>query len=212
MRLEPIRLGELLLAETLAGVRQQEPHGDAAMPYVAATLVSGGRGAISTSPPDVTLPVPLERTAMPGDILLASRGVDRRETIPGAIVRVDDPLAYADSLIRLRVDPGRADPEYVRLYLTSRAGAATVAAAATGTTISYLRPAALEGIKLMLPPLAYQQAVAAEVVAMEAGLAELESTVDAFRSLLGLTIEGIITGTLEMRADVPTRAMHGGRQ
>jgi hypothetical protein len=64
----------------------------------------------------------------------------------------------------------------------------------------------------MLPPLAYQQAVAAEVVAMEAGLAELESTVDAFRSLLGLTIEGIITGTLEMRADVPTRAMHGGRQ
>jgi hypothetical protein len=196
---EEVRLGQLLAAEPLAGVRQQEPHGTATMPYVTATRISGGPAFIDSEPEDRTQAVPPGRTTWPGDILLASRGVERRETVPGAIVRLSQPLAYSESLVRIRIDPNRADPDYVRLFLTSKAGAARLAAVASGTTISYLRPGAVEGIKLSLPALEVQRAVAAEITAMEGRLAELQATVGTFGSLVDWTIEGIITGALTLR-------------
>lgn len=196
---DEVRLGELLAAEPLAGVRQQEPHGTAAMPYVTASRVSGGPAFIESEPEDRTQAVPPGRTTWPGDILIAARGVERRETVPGVIVRLTQPLAYSESLVRLRIDPTRADADYVRLFLTSKAGASRLAAVASGTTISYLRPGAVEGIKLSLPALEVQRAVAAEISAIEARLAELQATVGTFESLVGWTIEGIITGALSLR-------------
>ena len=48
--------------------------------------------------------------------------------------------------MRLRVDPSRLDPDYLRLFLTSREGHVALAAITTGTTISNVRPEALSGL------------------------------------------------------------------
>lgn len=45
-------------------------------------------------------------------------------TVPCAVVKFDRPAAFAESLIRLRVNLARALPDYLRLYLTSRQGSA----------------------------------------------------------------------------------------
>ena len=112
----------------------------------------------------------------------------------------------------IRVDPDRADPEYVRLYLTSAVGAAALAAVATGTTITYLRPEGLAGLTLHLPALEGQRRAAVKVAALNDGLASLEATAEAYRALVVTTTEGIITGELQARVGDHPRQTRGGRR
>ena len=205
-----VRLGDLLTTSPFTGARQGVDGGAAGIPFVSTSLVTSGDGAIVRAPAERTARASGRRLAARGDILLVTRGVERRSTVPASVVEVDEPLAFAESLVLLRVDPREADPHYLRLYLTSAAGATALSAIATGTTISYLRPEALVGLTLMLPPIDEQVRAAAKVQALSAGLARLDATVEAYRALVAATTEGMVAGVLRVRPDGGGRHRQGG--
>jgi hypothetical protein len=194
-----VRLGDVLAAVPVTGVRQDSEGDEGGVPFVTTTLVSAGVGALTVVPDERTRLPAKGRTASFGDILLVCRGIERRPTVPGAILRVDAELAFSESLVLIRVDAERADPDYVRLYLTSELGATGLVAATTGTTISYLRPEGLMSVRLRLPPLEDQHLVAAKLGAMQDQLAKLEETVGALQGLVSTAREGMIAGILRPR-------------
>jgi hypothetical protein len=193
-------------------VRQDSDDGDM-IPYVTTGLVAA-KAVIDQPPPEETRRAPKGRWASFGDILLQCRGIERRARVPAAMVRLDDDLAFAESLILVRIDPTRADPDYIRLYLASEVAGAALAAAATGTTISYLRPEALTGLRLSLPGLEVQREIAAKVTGMQANLRTIETTAATFRDLIDVASEGLLTGSLRISAIEarPHRARAGARR
>lgn len=196
---EEVRLGDVLAEAPFTGVRQDSEGDDVGVPFVTTNLVTAAGGAITTVPEERTRRNTKGRSASFGDILLVCRGIERRPTVPGAIVRVNEELAFSESLMLVRIDPERADPDYVRHYLTSELGATGLVAATTGTTISYLRPEGLMSVRLRLPPLEDQHLVAAKLGAMQDRLAKLEETVGALQDLVSTAREGMIAGILRPR-------------
>lgn len=201
-----VRLGDLLAYEPFTGVRQDKEGSGPEVPFVPTSMVTTGGSVISGLPVERTRGQAKGRLASSGDILLVCRGIERHKTVPAALVTVEQDLAFSESLILLRVDPKRADPAYVRLYLTSERAAPALAAAATGTTISYLRPDSLIGTALRLPPIEDQTRIVASLSALQEQLATLEATVGTFRDLVATVHEGMIAGTLRPRSSGP-----GGR-
>lgn len=93
----------------------------------------------------------------PGDIALPHRGAIGR----AALVKTDD-LVMSTSLMRVRVDPDRADPRFVAAFLASDAGrreilqfASTVGTPGIGQPLSSLRK-----VRLSLPPVGEQRKIA----------------------------------------------------
>ena len=115
-------------------------------------------------------------------------------------MRFDAPAAFAESLIRLRVDQTRVHPDYMRLYLTSRRGSAALAAAATGSVISNLRREALQEVEVYLPALETQRKVVEVVTNIELQLADVETTLDLLRDLYDTAREGFTAGILSPTA------------
>jgi restriction endonuclease S subunit len=201
-----VRLGDLLASLPLTGARQDNEAEAGGMPYVTTSMVTPDAIAISKVPNERTGRDVKGRTVSFGDILLVCRGIERRRTVPGVIVRVDEELAFAESLMRIRVNPEKADPDYIRLFLTSELGATALVAAVTGTTISYLRPDALMDVRLALPPLDEQHLIAVKLGSLQEELAKLEGTVTTFKDLVSTAREGMIAGSLR-----PRSARSGGR-
>ena len=193
-----VRLGDLLSAEPFTGIRQDAEGADL-ISYVTTGLVAA-IDVIDQRPTDQTRRVPKGRWASFGDILLQCRGIERRTRVPAAIVRLDEELAFAESLILVRIDPAIAHPDYLRLYLSSEVAGAALAASATGTTISYLRPEALAGVRLRLPALEAQIEIASKLAGMQANLRAIETTAATFRDLIAAATEGLLTGSLRIRA------------
>jgi len=99
-----------------------------------------------------------------GDITLPHRGAIGR----AALVRADD-MVMSTSLMRVRVNPRRADPRFVAAYLSSREGerevlqfASTVGTPGIGQPLSSLRK-----VKLPLPPLPEQRRIASVLGAFD---------------------------------------------
>ena len=96
--------------------------------------------------------------------------------------------------MRLRVDPSRLDPDYLRLFLTSREGHVVLAAITTGTTISNVRPEALSDLEVPLPDLEIQHQIVAAAEAAERTVAELDAFSRRMRELSDTFHEGLISG------------------
>lgn len=190
------RLGELLVVEPQPGIRQRDDARDEAIPYVTTGAVSQGSPVLIDPPTDVTHGDVKGRVVQQGDLLLVTRGVERHESVPCATVKFDSPAAFAESLIRLRVDRTQVDPDYLRLYLTSRQGGAALAAAATGSVISNLRREALQEVEVYLPELQNQRKVVEIMTNIESQLTEIGSTLDVLRDLFDTAREGFIAGIL----------------
>jgi Restriction endonuclease S subunits len=205
-----VRLGDLLASVPLTGVRQDNEAEAGGMPYVTTSMVTADTISISSLPDERTGRDARGRTASFGDILLVCRGIERRRTVPGVIVRIDEELAFSESLMRIRVNPDQADPEYIRLFLTSELGATALVAAVTGTTISYLRPDGLMSVRLALPPLDEQHLIAAKLGALQGQLAKLEGTVTTFKDLVSTAREGMIAGSLRARSPRSGGRLNGG--
>ena len=193
-----VRLGDLLSCDPFTGVRQDSDGGEQ-IAYVTSALVAA-KEVIEQLPSDQTRRAPKGRWASFGDVLLQCRGIERRTQVPGAIVKLDADLAFAESLILVRVDPTLADPDYIRLYLASETAGAALAAAATGTTSTYLRPEALIGLRMRLPSLETQHEIAGKMHDMQAHLASIEATAETFRDLISAAREGLLTGALRVGA------------
>lgn len=194
------RLGDVLIAEPRAGVRQDSgKEGGESLPFVTTRLVSAGAGYLESVPEETTQADVRDRIATRGDILLVSRGIDHAGAIRCATVRFDADVAYSESLMRLRVDRSRADPDFIRMFLTSRRGRAVLAAVSTGTVIANLRAAALVEVKVPLPPLEEQRRVVSAVAGLEravAGLSRAHADADA---LFDSVREGIASGMYVVR-------------
>ncbi len=194
--LKELRLGDLLVVQPQSGIRQQEEGRDEAVPYVTTSAVSQGPPALTVAPKDITHGDLRGRVVQRDDLLLVSRGVERQESVPCAAVKFDQPAAFSESLIRLRVDNARVLPDYLRLYLTSRRGSAALAAAATGSIISNLRREALQEVEVYLPDLATQRQIVEIMTKLESKLAEVGTTLDLLRDLFDTAREGFAAGIL----------------
>ena len=190
------RLGELLDAEPMPGMRQRQDSEGDPTPYVTTGMVTQGRSVLSELPSEHTFGDVRDRIARKGDVLLLTRGIERYTSVPCASVAFDLPAAFSNSLIRLRVDQSRLDPDYLRLYLTSRRGRAALAGAATGSVISNLRRDALQGVEIHLPDLATQKAVVAGITAIETHMATVGDALKALVDLHDTVREGFMAGIL----------------
>lgn len=185
-----VRLGDLLAADPRTGSRL-DPDGDyPAVPYIETVTVSGGDGRLTAVPKTVTRGNTRGRLTSRGDVLLVSRGIDAAGRIGCATIAFDDEAAYSESLLRLSPDTERLDPDYLRLFLTSRQGRAALVAATTGSVIANLRAEALVEIEIRLPDLSTQREIAAVVRRIESGLAEM----DAFQRAVADTVDAIREG------------------
>ena len=190
-----VRLGDLLVAPPRTGVRQdsEKQSGDA-VPFISTRLVSAGPGHLDTIPEETSRSVVKDRLTTRGDLLLVSRGIEPSGQISCAVVRFESEATYAESLMRLRLDQSRVEPDFLRLYLSSRHGRAPLAAVTTGTVIPNLRPDALVEVKVPLPPLAEQRRIAAALTEVEGGVEGLSQLLGNASALLDTLREGVAGG------------------
>lgn len=198
---EDLRLGELLLTQPQSGIRQQDDGSDEAIPYVTTRAVSRGASMLIDVPTDLTYGDVKGRLVQRNDLLLVTRGVERHDSVPCASIKFDSPAAYAESLIRLRVDETRVDPDYLRLYLTSRQGSGALAAASTGSVISNLTRDALDEVQVFMPDLETQRRFVDVMAALETQVAEVGSTLEVLRDLYDTVREGFAAGILAPGAE-----------
>ena len=134
------------------------------------------------------------RLTQPGDLLLTSRGIEESQAPACAVVRVETPMAYSDSLTRLQPSE-MVDPDYLRLYLTSREAHWALVSATSGMTISNIRPQALENLEIPLPDL--QDPAANRVRSYHGGRHGVRAggtLADKVRNLSETLHEGLISG------------------
>jgi hypothetical protein len=193
-----VRMGDIIETEPIGGIRQKD-EGDSGNRHcwVPTSAVSRGQGIIHRAPLEKTYgPVAEARTTQRHDLLLVGRGLERGMIASCARVDFDEPAAFAESLIRLRVKPSLAVPEYVRLYLTSRKGSAALAAAATGSLISNLSRRALQDVELRLPSFLDQVSIVDYMTSLDTKLAMLADTIEVLRDLQDTAREGLMSGTV----------------
>lgn len=195
------RLGEILAEDPRSGTRQQPQGDEAGIPFVSTALVSQGASELIDVPTELTFSDPKGRLTASGDLLLVGRGVERVESVGCVVVRFETVAAYAESLIRLRVDPGKAEPAYVRLFLTSRQGSAALAAAATGSIISNLRREALREVELWLPDIATQRAMVRDLRRAEQAMLATSELADMTRGIRDTLREGFAAGIFTPAAE-----------
>lgn len=190
-----VRLGDLLIEEPRTGVRQDSGKQEGPdLPFVSTRLVSAGPGYLDSIPDETTSTSVRGRLATEGDLLLVSRGVDPAGAARCATVRFRGEATYSESLMRLRFDRSRVEPDFIRLFLTSRSGRALLSAVTTGSVIANLRASALVEIRIPLPPLDEQRRIARAMAELErsvAAIARMQADADA---LLDTLREGIASG------------------
>lgn len=114
--------------------------------------------------------------AMAGDLLVAGLG-DENHPLGRACVMPDlGPALVKADCYRLRLDPARADPKFVALFLSSAAGGAEALRLAEGSTRSRLTLGKALSIPLPDVPLRDQRAIADY---LDAEVARIDALVDA---------------------------------
>lgn len=193
------RLGSILDGEPVTGMRRVDDGEGVGLPYVSIGAVSSGEPRLLVPPQDRTFGEAKGRLVKDGDLLLVSRGSDRQKPACST-VRFQVAAAFAESLVRLRIDPEFALSDYVRLYLTSRQGRSALAAAASGTTITNLNKRALMDVEIPLPSLDEQQAIVESALPVEQALQAGNQALDLIRDLHDSVREGLVGGLIEQNS------------
>ena len=193
------RLGELLTDEPLPGMRQREHREGSPVPYITTRMVIQEQPVLQNVPTEYTYGNAKVRTVQRGDVLLVTRGIDHERSVACATVGFDVPAPFSNWLIRLRADQGRLDPDYLRLYLTSRQGRAALAGAATGSVIANVRRDTLNEVEIHLPSLDQQKVIVKCLTAIEQQISELTRTVDGIHDIYDTVREGLVAGVLGAR-------------
>jgi hypothetical protein len=186
-----VRIGEMLADAPRTGMRQELDKAGAEVPYITTRMVSGGPGHLDELPNEVTRGSVRGRLTERGDLLLVSRGIDTGARMGCAVVRFKGEAAYSESLMRLRLDRSRVEPDYLRMYLTSRQGRATLAAVTTGSVIANLRGDAVQEVKVPLPPLSVQRQITNSMGRIEQGVSELSRLLNQSTDLFDSLREGV---------------------
>ena len=105
-----------------------------------------------------------------GSLALVGRG--------GLVAGVPDPVAFPDTLIRVRVNEDKYDPQFLALVWNSRFVRKQIESSARTTAGIYkINQTGLEAIELPVPPRDVQRRIAGRVEAAQTALAECEHQV-----------------------------------
>lgn len=195
-------LGDLLDGSPVRGRSQDTDGADGMIPWIPTGQVTGGSGVVYSTPDEMTSNMPRERLTQKGDLLLAIRGVEKASDIGCSSIEFKEPAAYAQSLMRLRVNPEVILADYLRAYLTSEKGRIALSGAATGTVISNVSAAALERIEVLLPDLATQAEIVETLQKIEFAVEELGSVYDTAADFYRTMKEGITSGIIPPSGDL----------
>ncbi|MFG1690568.1 restriction endonuclease subunit S [Gemmatimonadota bacterium] len=127
--------------------------------------------------------------------------MDLTRRVGCSTIRFREEAAYSQSLVRLRINPERANPDFIRLFLTSRQGRKALVAVSSGSVISNLRPEALREIEIPLPPMETQQQIVQEMLEVEAQIAEFEDYLDQVKDIHDTLREGLASGMVELKQE-----------
>ncbi len=127
-----------------------------------------------------------------GDLLFAGSG-ETKEEIGKCVAVVDAGIAYAGSdIVILRNH--RGDPRFLGYYCNAPEVARQKASRAQGDAVVHIGASALASIRLRLPPVAEQRAIAAVLSDMDAELEALEARREKTRALKGAMMQELLTG------------------
>jgi len=97
-----------------------------------------------------------------GDVLMTT------EAPLGCIARLDrDDVAIAQRLLTLRGKKNILNNDYLRLYLTSREGQFELSSRASGSTVEGIKRSEFVNVKITLPPIEEQKAIASILTAFD---------------------------------------------
>lgn len=201
-----VRLGDIVEGPPRRGTRQSEDGDGDIIPFIDTRLVSEGPGKLANAPQERSVSNGRVRNTRMGDLLLVSRGLTEDRPVGCAVVAFTEPAAFSASLTRVRLDPSRANPDYVRLYLTSSQGREALVAASTGAVVNNLRPSSLAEVEIKLPSLSEQEAIVEIVTGLEGEMAKVEAARVTLEAVHETLREGLITGVLEVADDPKVRS------
>ncbi|MFM0684846.1 restriction endonuclease subunit S [Paraburkholderia strydomiana] len=142
---------------------------------------------------------------IPGDVLVAKVGDP-----PGlAAVYPQGEVAgiVTQDVIRLRVDPEKANAEYIRWLLNSKYGQTQIDHISVESTRTRVGLGEYKQLRFFVPPLGEQSAIAdflgAETTKLDALKAEAERAIDLLRERRSTLIAAAVTGKIDVRNAVP---------
>jgi type I restriction enzyme, S subunit len=134
-----------------------------------------------------------------GDLLFV-RTNGRREYIGRCAVFHDDPAGalFASYLIRARLKPGSAHPDFAQIYLTTSEGRAFLSERASNAADGKfnINTQTIKGVLLPLPHVGEQEALIETLQACDAHIAGLEREAATLDELFRALLEELMTGRL----------------
>jgi hypothetical protein len=202
---EEVRLGDVLASELIRGVpvRPQQP--SIRLPVVKIGDILQSSGRLRALPDRDAEPVLEGHTIERNDILLGMKpGSDPRDH--GRIVKVviadfDGLAGLGPHMTRLRPYAGAVDPQYLWLLLNSPVMSEALCAMVDAPPLLGIRPSTLQDLRIQLPPLEVQQALATAALQTETAKAHLESALGAIVALEAAVGDAIAHGVLGVREE-----------
>jgi restriction endonuclease S subunit len=188
-----VRLGDLLVEAPQRGLNLAKNGLPGAIPFIETSHISAGTAVLRDAPATFTLDDHKGRLTRNGDLLLTARGLGPdRQTACGR-VQFDEPAAFAESLVLLRPNPELVEPDYLRIFLTSRQGRSAIMRAVSGSVITNLRPRLLADVEIRTPTKDIQHAITKSLRTVETALEEIERMEVKVAALYDTLREGLIS-------------------
>lgn len=138
-----------------------------------------------------------------GDVLFAGLGDERNHAGRACVAPDLGPAIVKGKCFCARVEPERADPEFVSLYFSSPAGAELLAVEARGSTRSMINLEIVKSVALPLPSLEAQRTIAARTRQEWGDLDALQQRLTAQIELLQEHRQALITAAVTGDLEVP---------
>ena len=129
-----------------------------------------------------------------GDILIIRTSGSRGLVGTCGVYRGDQPSVFASYLIRLRVDPAKADPDFVGYFINSESGQRQVDAVSRQIMQNNINSQEIRELQLPLPPLAIQKYLVKTIATVRIGIAEKRAAAAELKARTAIEIEEMILG------------------
>jgi type I restriction enzyme S subunit len=130
-----------------------------------------------------------------GDLLFG-----RRSVVPAGagkcslVMKPLEPLIFESSIIRARLEHAEANPLFYYYFFASPAGRSLMGIIISGTNVKGIRGSELRELKIPLPPLPEQRAIATALSDVDALLAALDRLIAKQRDLKQAAMQQLLTG------------------
>jgi type I restriction enzyme S subunit len=140
--------------------------GEIGVPFLTAKLIQDGRIEIACAPRLAVARAAELRIgfARPGDVLLSHNATIGRIAI---VPPYEGPILLGTSLTYFRVDPEQLSAKYLAAFMAGRAFQSQLAAVMSHTTRNQVPISAQRQLRIVVPPLAYQEEIADTLDALE---------------------------------------------